>query len=99
MTKNTPKAAVVAANIMLFDNRFDPIEGRVRTRGRGFIETMLKEELTVNRRAKLSFRNSAPIGSLTSPLDRITSGRSQTRHRISSHATAASFDFDNMDNK
>ena len=47
MTKNTTKAAAVAADIMLFDNWFDPIEDGVRTRVRGFIETMLEEELDV----------------------------------------------------
>ena len=45
MTKDTTKAAAVAADIMLFDNWFDPIEGGVRARVRGFIETMLEEEL------------------------------------------------------
>ena len=45
MTKDTTKAAAVAANIMLFDNWFDPIEDGVRARVRGFIETMLEEEL------------------------------------------------------
>ena len=38
MTKDTTKAAAVAANIMLFDNWFDPIEDGVRERVRGFIE-------------------------------------------------------------
>ena len=45
MTKDTTKAAAVAADIMLFDNWFDPIEDGVRARVRGFIETMLEEEL------------------------------------------------------
>ena len=45
MTKDTTKAATVAADIMLFDNWFDPIEDGVRARVRGFIETMLEEEL------------------------------------------------------
>jgi len=45
MTKDTTKAAAVAAEIMLFDNWFDPIEDGVRERVRGFIETMLEEEL------------------------------------------------------
>ena len=45
MTKNTTKEAAVAADIMLFDNWFDPIENGVRTRVRGFIETLLEEEL------------------------------------------------------
>ena len=39
MTKDTTKAAAVAADIMLFDNWFDSIEGGVRERVRGFIET------------------------------------------------------------
>ena len=45
MRKNITKAAAVAADIMLFDNWFDPIEDGVRERVRGFIETMLEEEL------------------------------------------------------
>lgn len=45
MTKDTTKTAAVAADIMLFDNWFDPIENGVRERVRGFIETMLEEEL------------------------------------------------------
>jgi transposase-like protein len=45
MTKDTTKPAAVAADIMLFDNWFDPIEDGVRVRVRGFIETMLEEEL------------------------------------------------------
>lgn len=45
MTKDTPNAAAIAADIMLFDNWFDPIEDGVRARVRGFIETMLEEEL------------------------------------------------------
>ena len=46
MTKDTTKAAAVAADIILFDNWFDPIEVGVRTGVRGFIETMLEVELT-----------------------------------------------------
>jgi hypothetical protein len=34
MTKDTTKAAAVAADIMLFDNWFDPIEDGVRARVR-----------------------------------------------------------------
>jgi len=45
MTKDTTNAAAIAADIMLFDNWFDPIEDGVRARVRGFIETMLEEEL------------------------------------------------------
>ncbi len=45
MTQNITKAAAVAADIMLFDSWFDPIEDGVRDRVRGFIETMLEEEL------------------------------------------------------
>ena len=45
MTKDTTKAAAVAADTMLFDNWFDPIEDGVRERVRGFIETLLEEEL------------------------------------------------------
>jgi putative transposase len=47
MTKDTTKGAAVAADILLFDSWFDPIEDGVRERVRGFIETMLEEELDV----------------------------------------------------
>jgi hypothetical protein len=47
VTKDATKAAVVAADLMLFDNWFDPIEDGVRERVRGFIEMMLGEELEV----------------------------------------------------
>src|SRR5271169_989147 len=47
MTKDTTKTAAFAADIMLFDNWFDAIEDRVRDRVRGFIGTMLEEELDV----------------------------------------------------
>jgi transposase-like protein len=45
MTKDTTKAAAAAAEILLFDDWFDAIEDGVRARVRGFIETMLEEEL------------------------------------------------------
>ena len=45
MTKDTMKGAGVAADILLFEDWFDPIEDAVRVRVRGFIETMLEEEL------------------------------------------------------
>jgi len=45
MTKDTTKAASVAAEPLLFDNWFDPVEDGVRARVRGFIETLLEEEL------------------------------------------------------
>src|SRR5208283_360760 len=45
MTKDTTKASAVGADIMLFDNWFDAIEDGVRARVRGFIGTMLEEEL------------------------------------------------------
>jgi hypothetical protein len=46
MTKDTTKEAVVAAEVFLFDDWFDAIEDGVRARVRGFIETMLEEELS-----------------------------------------------------
>ena len=46
MTKDTTKAAAVAAEALLFDNWFDAIEDGVRARARSFIETMLEEELS-----------------------------------------------------
>ncbi len=45
MTKTTTRTAAIAADIMLLDDWFDPIEDGVRERVRGFIETMLEEEL------------------------------------------------------
>ena len=45
MTKDTTKEAAVAAEVLLFDDWFDAIEDGVRARVRGFIETMLEEEL------------------------------------------------------
>ena len=46
MKKDTTKAAAVAAEVLLFDDWFDAIEDGVRARVRGFIETMLEEELS-----------------------------------------------------
>ena len=46
MTRDTMKEAAVAAEVLLFDNWFDAIEDGVRARVRGFIETMLEEELS-----------------------------------------------------
>ena len=45
MTKIITKTASVAAEPLLFDTWFDPVEDGVRARVRGFIETMLEEEL------------------------------------------------------
>jgi transposase-like protein len=45
MTKDITKEAAVAAEVLLFDDWFDAIEDGVRARVRGFIETMLDEEL------------------------------------------------------
>ena len=45
MNKDTMKPAYVAGETKLFDNWFDAIEDGVRGRVRGFIETMLEEEL------------------------------------------------------
>jgi putative transposase len=46
MTKDTTKEAAVAVEGLLFDDWFDAIEDGVRSRVRGFIETMLEEELS-----------------------------------------------------
>ena len=46
MTKATTKEAAVAAEALLLDDWFDAIEDGVRARARGFIETMLEEELS-----------------------------------------------------
>jgi putative transposase len=45
MTKDSTKEAAVAADHLLFGDWFDAIEDGVRARVRGFIETMLEEEL------------------------------------------------------
>ncbi len=46
MTKNTTQEAAAAAESLLLDDWFDPIEDGVRARVRGFIETMLEAELS-----------------------------------------------------
>jgi putative transposase len=46
MTNDTMKDAAFAADSLLFDDWFDAIEDGVRARVRGFIETMLEEELS-----------------------------------------------------
>jgi putative transposase len=46
MTKDTAKEAAVAAGALLFDDWFNAIEGGVRARVRGFIETILEAELS-----------------------------------------------------
>jgi transposase-like protein len=69
MTQDTTKAAAIAADIMLFDNWFDPIEDGVRARVRGFIETMLEEELDVAlSRPRYGRRKAPPDGSAAAPL-------------------------------
>jgi hypothetical protein len=47
MEKDITKAAAEAAEGKLFDNWFDPIESNLRGRVRGFLETMIEEELAV----------------------------------------------------
>jgi transposase-like protein len=67
MTRDTTKEAAVAAEVLLFDNWFDAIEDGVRARVRGFIETMLEEELSdaLSRprygRRKLGEEEAAPL--------------------------------------
>jgi Transposase, Mutator family len=69
MTKNTTKAAAVAAGAMLFDNWFNPIEDAVREKVRGVIETIMEEELDATlsrprygrRKAAGSIDDAAPI--------------------------------------
>src|SRR5215216_6445143 len=46
MTSNTTTACAGEAEDLLFDSWFDPIEAGLRARVRGFIETMIEEELT-----------------------------------------------------
>jgi len=45
MKRDTTKSAADAADERLFDNWFDPIETVLRTKVRGFIETLVEEEL------------------------------------------------------
>ena len=44
MKKDTTKAPADGPDEKLFDNWFDPIETELRTKVRGFIETMIEEE-------------------------------------------------------
>src|SRR5215204_6076829 len=46
MTSNTTTACTGEAEDLLFDSWFDPIEDGLRAKVRGFIETMIEEELT-----------------------------------------------------
>jgi transposase-like protein len=46
MTSNTTTARAGEAEDLLFDSWFDPIEDGLRAKVRGFIETMIEEELT-----------------------------------------------------
>src|SRR5215216_5944267 len=46
MTSNTTTACAGEAEDLLFDSWFDPIEAGLRAKVRGFIETMIEEELT-----------------------------------------------------
>jgi len=46
MTKNTTTDRAGEAEDFLFDSWFDPIEDGLRAKVRGFIETMIEEELT-----------------------------------------------------
>jgi putative transposase len=69
MTKDTTNAAANAADIMLLDNWFDPIEDGVRARVRGFIETMLEEELDAALSRPRYGRRKAPTdGNASAPL-------------------------------
>jgi hypothetical protein len=45
MTKDTTKAAAVSAEMLHFGDWFEAIEDGIRARVRGFIETVLEEEL------------------------------------------------------
>ena len=45
MKKDITKEAAVAADDLLFEDWFDPIEDAVRAQVRGFIETLLEKEL------------------------------------------------------
>ena len=46
MTRVTTKPVPVGAEGLLFDSWFDPIEDGLRAKVRGFIETLIEEELT-----------------------------------------------------
>jgi transposase-like protein len=65
--KNTTNTPAGAANEKLFDNWFDPIETELRAKVRGFIETMIAEELGMalarpryGRRSGLPVEDAAP---------------------------------------
>jgi hypothetical protein len=52
MTKDAMTGAAVAADALLFEDWFDAIEDGVRARVRGFIETLLEEELPAHCRVR-----------------------------------------------
>ena len=68
MKTDTTKAAGDVADEKLFDNWFDPVETGLRAKVRGFIETMIEEELDTalsrpryGRRLELTGKAAAPI--------------------------------------
>ena len=52
MKKDTTGPAAEATEERLFDNWFDPVESTLRSRVRGFLETMIEEELAACRRPR-----------------------------------------------
>jgi putative transposase len=67
--KNTTNTPAGAANEKLFDNWFDPIETELRTKVRGFIETMIAEELEMAlARPRYGRRSGLPVEDATAAI-------------------------------
>jgi putative transposase len=61
--KDTTNTPAYVTDEKLFDNWFDPIETKLRTKVRGFIEAMLEEELaTALARPRYGRRSGLPVG-------------------------------------
>jgi putative transposase len=61
--KDTTNTPAYVTDEKLFDNWFDPIETKLRTKVRGFIEAMLEEELaTTLARPRYGRRSGLPVG-------------------------------------
>ena len=59
MKKDITEPAAGATEEKLFDNWIDPVEIILRGRGRGFLETMIEEELEAARSADAQGRRQA----------------------------------------
>ena len=68
MKQDTTEPAAAATEEKLFDNWFDPVETILRGKVRGFLETMIEEELeTVLARPRYGRRSEATSDSATTP--------------------------------